>query len=96
MLARLTILTAIFLISTCSGCFLQPINQVNREFYVMSYDAPAFRLGKAVRGELWAYKDGKWVPVGEGDIPAGTLMKFVHPAKDIREILKEENNGPSN
>jgi hypothetical protein len=80
-----------------SGCFLQPITLIQREVHFIGYDATAMRLGKSVKGELWKknLEKGEWELVGEGDIPAGTLLKFEKPRTDIRDILKEEKNGTS-
>ena len=93
-LKTLMIISAL-LIGINSGCFLQPVNQVVREVHFIGYDAPAMRLGKSVKGELWSWneKEKKWMLEGVGMIPAGTLMKFEKPREDIRNILKEENNG---
>lgn len=99
MLGRcLTILTITFLLLIGNGCFLQPVKEVQRQFFFVGYDTPALRLGKAVKGELWKknMETGEWELLGEGMIPAGTLMKFQKPAQDIRDILKEENNGTGN
>jgi len=92
---RLIILTIISLLLIGNGCFLQPVKEIQRQFFFVGYDTPALRLGKAVKGELWKknMETGKWELLGEGTIPAGTLMIFQKPAEDIRDILKEENNG---
>jgi len=91
----LTILTICSALLIGSGCFLQPINQIKREFYVVDYDAPALRIGKPVKAELWKKNDrGEWEPIGVGLIPAGAYVKGRAPEhKTIEEILKEENNG---
>ena len=84
-----------FLILTGNGCFLQPVKEVKREFYVVDYDSPALRLGKPVKAELWQKnpKTGKWEPIGEGIIPAGAYIKGRAPKhKTIEEILKDENH----
>lgn len=71
----LTILTALSVLATGSGCFLQPTTQVVREYNFVDYDAPALRLARPVKAELLEKRDGKWVPIGRGIIPAGAYVK---------------------
>lgn len=83
-----------------SGCILQPVSKVEREFNVVDYDAPALRLARPVRAELVG-KDpetGKWtVRLGWGIIPAGAYVKGRAPKhRTIEEVLKEEDDGESN
>lgn len=94
----LIILMIFFLIPIGSGCFLQPIKEIKREFYVVDYDAPALRIGKPVKAELWRKnpETKKWEPIGEGEIPAGAYVKGRKPKnQNIEELLKEEENGTS-
>ena len=79
-----------------NGCFLQPKAEIIREFYIVDYNAPALRIGKPVKAELWRKNPdtGKWEPIGEGIIPPGAYVKGRKPkGKTIEEILKEEDNG---
>lgn len=78
-----------------SGCFIQPVKEIQREFYVVDYDAPALRIGKPVKAELWRKnpETGKWEPIGEGTVPAGAYVKGRAPANQrIEDILKEEGD----
>jgi len=82
-----------FVILIGNSCILQPIKEIKREFYVVDYDAPALRLGKPVKAELWRKnkETGKWEPIGEGIVPAGAYIKGRSPVhNDIENILKEE------
>ncbi len=77
-----------------SGCFLQPVTKVEREFNFVDYDAPALRLARPVRASLLA-KDpetGEWKQIGWGTIPAGAYIKGRAPAKEIEDILKRERD----
>jgi len=71
----LTILTTCSALLTGSGCFLQPTTRIEREFNFVDYDAPALRLARPVKAELLEKRDGKWVPIGRGVIPAGAYIK---------------------
>lgn len=89
----LIILMMLSMIPIGSGCFLQPIKEIKREFYIVDYDAPALRIGKPVKAELWRKntKTGKWEPIGLGLIPAGAYVKGRAPANTkIEDILKKE------
>lgn len=90
---QLIILTMCLSLLTGSGCFMQPVKEVKREFYVVDYDAPALRLGRPVKAELWEKdpKTGKWRSIGKGTIPAGAYIKGRAPtAKKIETILEKE------
>ena len=76
---------------TVSGCFLQPVTRIEREFNFVDYDAPALRLARPVKAYLLAKdpKTGKWVPIGRGLVPAGAYVKGRAPAnKDIEDELR--------
>jgi len=91
----LRILTVFSLATIGSGCVLQPITEIRREFNIVDYDAPALRIGKPVKAELWQKnpETGKWEPIGEGTIPAGAYIKGRAPAnKKIEDVLKEEED----
>lgn len=65
---------------TGSGCFLQPVERIEKQYNFIDMDAPALRLAKPVRAELLE-KDasGVWVPIGAGEIPAGAYIKGRSP-----------------
>lgn len=87
------ILMTCFALLIGSGCIFQPIKETKREFYVVDYDAPALRIGKPVKAELWRKnpETGKWEPIGEGVIPPGAYVKGRAPVgKNIEDILKED------
>jgi len=83
----------LILIGINSGCFLQPRVEIKRELHILGTDAPAVRLGKSVKGEIWAWNfdKKKWELKGEQMIPAGTYLKFKKPKDKIEDVLKEEN-----
>ena len=59
------------------GCFLQPVERVERVYNFVDYDAPAVRLAHPIEAELLA-KDpetGEWKSIGRGTIPAGAYIK---------------------
>ena len=63
-----------------SGCFLQPVASVEKQFNFVDYDAPALRLAKPVKAELLEKNDtGEWVSIGTGEIPAGAYIKGRKP-----------------
>ena len=77
----LTILMTLSALLTGSGCILQPVTKVEREFNFVDYDAPALRLARPVKAYLLE-KDkatGKWRPIGRGIIPAGAYIKGQAP-----------------
>ena len=91
---KILIVSSLILIGN-TGCILQPITEIRKEFSIVDYDAPALRIGKPVKAELWAKNSetGKWEPIGEGVIPAGAYVKGRAPAgKKIEDILKEEED----
>ena len=90
----MTILTMCSALLIGSGC-LQPVKIIYREWNVVDYDAPAMRIGKPVKAELWRKnpETGKWEPIGEGTIPAGAYVKGRAPKhKTIEDVLKEEGD----
>lgn len=73
-----------------SGCFLQPVVRIEREFNFVDYDAPALRLAEPIKARLLA-KDpetGKWRPIGKGIIPAGAYIKGRAP-KGVKDAFEE-------
>jgi len=79
----LVILFVILIIT--SGCFLQPVNKVVREFNFIDMDAPAVRLARPVEAEIlvWNEEKEEWVPAGKGTIPAGAYVRGRAPKKEI-------------
>lgn len=81
---RSLILTGSLLLS---GCFLQPVNKVERIFNFVDYDSPALRLAEPVEAYLLE-KDpetGKWKPIGKGLVPAGAYIKGRAPRGFVPE-----------
>jgi len=80
---------AILILTLCltttigSGCFLQPVSRVEKEFSFIDMDAPAMRFAKPVRAELLekrvimvdGVKTEEWVSMGVGLVPAGAYIK---------------------
>ncbi|HET6446036.1 MAG TPA: hypothetical protein VFI27_15810 [candidate division Zixibacteria bacterium] len=81
-----SIVVTLLLMTIGSGCFLQPINTIEREFNFidMDPDTPALRLARPVKAELLKKdENGKWVPAGVGIIPAGAYIKGRAPKENI-------------
>ena len=79
-----SIVVTLLLMTIGSGCFLQPINTIEREFNFIDMDAPALRLARPVKAELLKKdENGKWVPAGVGIIPAGAYIKGRAPKENI-------------
>ena len=69
-----------------SGCFLQPINKIEKRFNFIDMDSPALRVAKPVQAELLEkQEDGTWESVGIGEIPAGAYIKGRSPKKTVVE-----------
>ena len=70
-----------------NGCFLQPVNKVQRVFNFIDYDAPALRLARPVEAYLLEKdpKTGEWLPIGKGIIPAGAYIKGRKPKPDWKK-----------
>ena len=66
---------AFFLTTTGSGCFLQPISRVELRYTFIDMDAPALRLAEPIEAELLEKRDGEWIRIGTGLIPAGAYIK---------------------
>jgi len=82
----------IFLCLILSGCFLQPVSRVEREYNFVDYDAPALRLAEPVKARLLE-KDpetGKWRLIGKGTIPAGAYVKGRAPSGKIDNLMEED------
>jgi len=82
---RLNLAILLSLLIFTSGCFLQPVNKVIREFNFIDMDAPAVRLARPVEAEIliWEESSKKWVPAGKGLIPAGAYIKGRAPGEEI-------------
>ena len=78
----LVILTTCSVLLIGSGCFLQPVTRIEREYNFVDYDAPAMRLEYPVKAYLMEKgPDGKWRSLGKGIIPAGAYIKGRAPVE---------------
>lgn len=66
-----------------SGCFLQPVNKVEKRFNYIDLDAPAMRLAKPIKAELLEKQGDRWVSIGKGIVPAGAYIKGRAPRVDV-------------
>lgn len=72
----LALLTACLLTTIGNGCFLQPVERIEKSYTFLDLDAPALRIAKPVTAELLEKNgDGEWVSIGKGTIPAGAYVK---------------------
>ena len=76
---------AILILTLClttaigSGCFLQPVNRIEKGFSFVDMNAPALRLAKPVKAELLEKINGEWISIGRGIVPAGAYIKGRSP-----------------
>jgi len=79
--------TAMLIATMCSmiligsGCFLQPTTRVELRYTFIDLDAPALRLADPVEAELLEKRDGEWVRIGRGTVPAGAYIKGRSPVE---------------
>jgi len=83
---KLSLVILLTILTFTSGCFLQPVNKVIREFNFIDMDAPALRLVRPIKKAHlaeWDEEKKTWVPVGVGEIPAGAYIKGRTPDEGI-------------
>lgn len=81
--AKAKIQILILLMTMFSGCFLQPVERVVEKWNFIDWDHPELILAEPVKNvELLIRKNGKLVPVGKGDLPAGVRIRGGNPKKN--------------
>ncbi len=88
---RLIILMMLFFLLIGSGCFLQPVTQIEKKFYIVDYkNIPALLLLEPVKAHCARKNDkGEWEDIGWGELCVGGLFKGSKPDPEV--ILKEED-----
>ena len=76
-------LTLLFLLIT-NGCFLQPVNKIERETNLIDFTKEAVRLGQDVKVKILIKdKNKKWVRGGKCLLPYGAWVKGSKPKIEI-------------
>jgi len=91
MMRRVILLMTLCLMTAIgsTGCLslFQPINKIEKRFSFIDMNAPALRLAKPVRAELLEKRDGQWVNIGVGEVPAGAYLKGRAPKKTVHGVV---------